>query len=353
MPESSLSTAVSAATAALATVLAKSTPPTFNDSSSLQDVETVSRSTGIPLDRILAGAALSLAKNRLGLPTREQRSKLFFVTSDRRPPDSLIYTSASSVTWRLPPDVLLRALLASNLTIEVIHDISIANMVPTFQLLGLRNLSSFVGEIFARELCTLESGKFMSNPNQDGYPDLCALTPEGTAYVATRAKNGETSAKQFWSPYPFGGVEVKATCGNTPPARKLAKPGIGESRYPILDSAEWKAHHRETNNLLGIYWDFVDGLPTILAVFFRNDLMRTDWGEIIQPKQGGGKTTSVSIMTRPGVEKMGKGWVVLPDSKEILSRLAQPRVFALTSQILRDQSSLFANRFATSGRVDL
>jgi len=113
------------------------------------------------------------------------------------------------------------------------------------------------------------------------------------------------SDKSFWSPYPHGGIEVKATCGNTPSAKEQAKPQIGESRGHILQSAEWKAHHRETNNLLGIFWDFVDGLPTVLAAFYRNDLTSADWGEVIKPTDGGGRTTSVSIMNRTGVKKMG------------------------------------------------
>ncbi len=183
---------------------------------------------------------------------------------------------------------LARAVHASNRTIEIIHDLSVANNVPIFQLLGLRNLSSFVGEIYARELCAIERGKFFSNPNQDGYPDLCALTPKGKKYIAEREQRGQMCAKQFWSHYPFGGVEVKGTCGNTPAAKKCPKPKIGESRYPILVSAEWKAHHRETNNLVGIFWDFIDGLPTVLAVFFRNDLTVADWGKIIHPKENGG-----------------------------------------------------------------
>jgi hypothetical protein len=159
-----------------------------------------------------------------------------------------------------------------------------------------------------------------------------------------RLQRGEMTAKEFWSPFPYGGIEVKGTCGNTPAARIIPKPKIGESRYPILYSAEWKAHHRQTNNLAAIYWDFVDGLPTILAVFFRNDLVIEDWGEIIQPKEGGGKTTSVSIMTRPGVEKMTHGWIVLPDDEEILQRLTQPRVFPLSTQEMSKNSSVFKQR---------
>ena len=179
----------------------------------------------------------------------------------------------------------------------------------------------------------------MRNPNQDGHPDLMALTPEGRRYIDERTADGQLDrAKRHWSPYPFGGVEVKATCGNTPSSREVPKPKIGEARIGILQSAEWKAHHRETNNLLGLFWDFLDGLPTILAAFFRNDLIRSDWGEVVRPGAGS-RTTSVSIMSRAGVLKMGAGWVVLPRRGRLLRPLEQRSVFGITGHSISSNCS--------------
>jgi hypothetical protein len=338
-PANVLSSALESALKNVARIHGVEKPKDVSASSSLSEIESLISKGGLRLDAVLADAALSLANDRIGVASRKGRNEISFLTSDKRPSANLVYTSGSSVTWNLSPDVLRRSLFAANRTIEIVHDLSIANNVPIFELLGLRNLSSFVGEIYKTELCRLERGKFMSNPNQDGYPDLCAMTPEGQKYVEERKKLGQMSAKQYWSPYPFGGVEIKGTCGNTPAASKVAKPKIGESRYPILISAEWKAHHQETNNLLGIYWDFVDGLPTVLAVFFRNDLEQKDWGEIIHPKEGGGRTTSVSIMTRDGVKKMAQGWAVLPNHLNILQALSQDRVFSLSRELIARYSS--------------
>ena len=145
--------------------------------------------------------------------------------------------------------------------------------------------------------------------------------------------------KTFWSPYPYGGVEVKATCGNTPNAKIAPKPKIGESRTPLLESAEWKAHHRDTNNLLGIFWDFVDGLPTILAAFYRNDLTVDDWGKIVGVKEGGGHTTSVSLMTKAGVRKMGKGWLLLPVDAKLQAPLCKKQVFDVTQDNIKENNS--------------
>jgi hypothetical protein len=273
----------------------------------------------VALELILAEAAILAAKEARGESERRNRSSITFRVNSRSEQD-LIYTNSSEVTWSLGPTNVKECIQAANETIELFHDLSTLYGIELFQLLGLRNLSSFVGEVFAKQLRLSDPERFMSNPNQDGYPDLCALTPEGLKYIErSRREDGTLRRdKELWSPYPHGGIEVKATCGNTPPASRVPKPGIGEARLPILESAEWKAHHQQTKTLLGIYWDFVDGLPTVIAAFFRNDLDTTigrdnaDWGAVITPKEEGGRTTSVSIMKRGGVKKMGRGWIVLP-----------------------------------------
>ncbi len=48
-----------------------------------------------------------------------------------------------------------------------------------FWLLGMRNLSSFVGELFGSYLIKLSNGLFIKNPHQDGYPDLLLLDKFG------------------------------------------------------------------------------------------------------------------------------------------------------------------------------
>lgn len=132
----------------------------------------------------------------------------------------------------------------------------------------------------------------------------------------------------------------------------------------MLTGADWKAHHRETNHLLGLFWDFIDKVPTVLALFYRNDLTQQDWGAVIvpttdqapeiienveegmeenvtvevavgaplqaaQPKKRKGRMTSVSIMTSSAVEKMGKAWIVIPTDPELLAGLCKRAVFDL------------------------
>jgi len=179
-------------------------------------------------------------------------------------------------------------------------------------LLQLRNLSAFVGELVAASILRDTHGLFVANPHQDGYPDLLLMDQVGKADW-TRLASRLTDKRPF-SPFPGGGIEVKATCGSVPSpeacrARGLARPALNESRITVMSGYDWKAHHRETNNLLGILWDFIAGRPRIAALFYSSDLASEDWGKIVQPTEGGGRTTSVSIMHKHGIRKMYDGWL--------------------------------------------
>lgn len=258
-----------------------------------------------------------------------KRADLKFLVNSTRPKEQLTYTEPASLEWVLDAATVLSCLRQANEAIKVIHDASEEYDIDLFRLLGLRNLSALMGEVFARQVQKAYSEQLMGNPNQDGYPDLLALTPEGKQYIeARRRPDGSIeSNKEHWSPYPHGGIEAKATCGDTAPAKTQRKPDIGDSRWIAgLTNISWKAHHQKTRRLLAVYWDFVEGLPTFLGVFWRNDLDTTigaenpDWGSVVTPRPGSA-TTSVSIMKKSGVRKMGEGWLVLPREDAILSSL--------------------------------
>lgn len=187
-----------------------------------------------------------------------------------------------------------------------------------FALLGMRNLSSFVGEAFAASLIKVTDGMFRKNPHQDGYPDLLLMDRSGESLWDSL--RGQAGDKKPFSPFATGGLEVKATCGSVPSPEQCRRaqkqrPDLGDQRIELLKGYDWKAHHRDTNNLLGIVWDFIDEVPSIVAVFYSDSLDYGDWGKIVTPTEGGGRTTSVSIMTRPGIKKMYDGWVVVIDDR--------------------------------------
>lgn len=202
--------------------------------------------------------------------------------------------------------------------------------INIFETLGMRNLSGMVGEYYARSVARISKGKFQSNLHQDGYPDLLLTdTKEKLSYFEKlyTIKDGKKYPidKESFSPYKYGGIEIKATCGSTPPASKTPKPLIGEQRINLITSFDWKAHHRSTNHLLAVLWDFINGNPTIVAAFYQDNLNTEDWGKIVKPKDDGGRTTSVSIMTTKGVKKMCQNWVAVIDEEKYIKKLASKK----------------------------
>ena len=192
------------------------------------------------------------------------------------------------------------------------YDLDIAS------ILGLRNLSAFVGELVAGAVERVAGDQLRPNPHQDGYPDLLLMDDIGRREWERLERAGRLSDKSPFSPFAGGGIEVKATCGAIPTPKEAERRGIkrpmpGDERVGALTGYDWKAHHRETNHLLGVLWDFAAGRPRIAALFYSDELDAEDWSEIVQPREGGGKTTSVSIMRPSGIRKMYAGWICVID----------------------------------------
>lgn len=231
----------------------------------------------------------------------------------------------------------VEAIIEYNNTIELIQkDIP----VDIFSLLGMRNLSSFLGEVYAQ--CLSRCVDILApNPHQDGYPDLLLLDSHGKQLYERLEKQRKLRDKAPFSPFPNGGIEVKATCGSVPSPAQLHKKGLqkplmGEKRISIATSYDWKAHHRETNQLLGLYWDFRNGVPFIAGVFYSSQLDEEDWGKIVKPKENGGRTTSVSIMGKTGIKKMYLNWIAVVAEEQYCAFLDRKNSSRLLSNALRD-----------------
>ena len=161
---------------------------------------------------------------------------------------------------------LLRAINFCNDAIRTLDEQTKQFDINIFEVLGMRNMSGMVGEYFAKSVERFSCGNLHSNLHQDGYPDLLRTNTE----------------------------------------QRLAY-------YQSLYTEE------------SIFWDFIEEIPTVVACFYRNDLTVDDWGRIVQPKQGGGRTTSVSIMTSAGVKKMCQGWIAVIDSEPYISALSKKK----------------------------
>ncbi len=230
----------------------------------------------------------------------------------------------------LSPQDVVKAMNYANTALKELSDSTKRFDINIFEALGMRNLSGLIGEYFARSVMQVSNGKLVSNLHQDGYPDLLLVdTADKKKYFRSlyTQKDGKKYPvdKEHFSPFKYGGIEVKATCGSTPPANKIAKPLIGEQRVRLLTSFDWKAHHRTTNNLLAVLWDFIDELPTYVAAFYQNQLVVDDWGKIVHPKEDGGRTTSVSIMKGSGVKKMCGNWVAVLNDDAYINLLSDKK----------------------------
>lgn len=228
----------------------------------------------------------------------------------------------------LTPQEVVEAMNYANTALKELSDMTMRFDINIFEALGIRNLSGMIGEYFAKSVMKISNGKLESNLHQDGYPDLLLVdTPQKKAYFDTlyTVNNGKRYPidKEHFSPFMYGGIEIKATCGSTPPASRVPKPLIGEQRVNLVNAFDWKAHHRTTNHLLAVLWDFIDGLPTYVAAFYQDNLEIEDWGKIVQPREGGGRTTSVSIMNSQGVTKMCNNWVAVINDEPYIDLLSK------------------------------
>lgn len=228
----------------------------------------------------------------------------------------------------LTPQEVVEAMNYANTALKELSETTMRFDINIFETLGMRNLSGMIGEYFARSVTKISNGKLESNLHQDGYPDLLLVdTPQKKAYFDTlyTFNNGKRYPidKEHFSPFMYGGIEVKATCGSTPPASRVPKPLIGEQRVNFVNSFDWKAHHRTTNHLLAVLWDFIDGLPTYVAAFYQDNLEIEDWSKIIHPREGGGRTTSISIMKSQGVKKMCNNWVAVLNDEPYIDLLSK------------------------------
>ncbi len=226
-----------------------------------------------------------------------------------------IVRSVKSLTIQRGQEQILTDAAPVLQAVDAMHDLLddlYASELDIARLLGMRNLSAFVGELMSAAILANGTLPFVKNPHQDGYPDLLLLDHFGRK--TWEGLRDQLNEKRPFSPFAGGGIEVKATCGGVPtPAvcrkRGQTRPDLGDQRIGCVNSYDWKAHHRDTNNLLGIFWDFIGGRPRIAALFYSSELTINDWGRIVSPREGGGRTTSVSIIADSGRRKMLEGWL--------------------------------------------
>lgn len=188
-----------------------------------------------------------------------------------------------------------------------------------FRSIDYKTTSAAIGAIFCSTLAA--ELKVFVNPIEKGHPDIIPVSGEGLNEAQLRN-------------YPEG-LEVKCTVGNIEAGANLR---AGQTRILSLTGITWQAHHREVRKLMGLIWDFVDmghqfNYPTITGVFYANNLIENDWGNISGTT---GRNTKVSGMTSSGRIKMGHGWAILLDRPEYLSAYTKFMKLAIQDTTLFD-----------------
>lgn len=212
-----------------------------------------------------------------------------------------------------------------------------------FHILGQRNISGLIGEVFSRFL-EKEVASLRSNPHQDGRPDLVNLHSQVSKdYFKFSFLDDEEKypIKSRFTPYPHGGVEIKCTIGDSRSVKKDDKAKLLNQKYsvsafdvnvPRIDffgGITYWAHHQDCSNLLGIYYDYYDKKnfnPQIISLFY-TELEKSDWYEISIGKADSKKTSNTSL--RPsGKEKLKAGLIAIIDDERY-------------SQVLKNRGYIF------------
>jgi hypothetical protein len=189
-----------------------------------------------------------------------------------------------------------------------------------YALLGQRNLSGFVGEVFARFAASRLQG-YRANPHPDGRPDLVDVSSsERLKFLTDVCFSNPTAGggpryplREHLAPFKFGGIEVKATIGKM--KGRASSFAVGQSRADAVTALTFWGHHTSCRSMLGVYYDyfpFRNASPQIAAIFFL-ELVEADWNPVSIGKPGSKKTSNTSLSSS-GQSKLRKGLLTYLDS---------------------------------------
>lgn len=212
--------------------------------------------------------------------------------------------SATEIT----SDMLIHAAKSTNIYLITLSELFSQINFDVFYSLGQRNLSGFIGEIY-KNILSAEVEPFHPNPHPDGRPDILSLDSElliDYYKECFNEINGRSiPVKSCFSPFKFGGLEVKCCIGESTAKQKEQYKndhngmafGLYAPRVGYLNNVNWWAHHSGSSNLLGLYYDYYapqNNMPQILAAFY-STLSADNWTKVSVGKPGNKKTSNTSL----------------------------------------------------------
>lgn len=233
---------------------------------------------------------------------------------------------------------VIKAVVASNIYFQKLIPLFKEIGFDVYEILGQRNLSGFVGEVFSRTFEKSIEG-FKSNPHADGRPDILDLTSKQALVYFNKEcllKERDGSLKPnraTLAPFKYGGLEVKCSIGISVSKYKellLVDTGqknfnIGMSRIKYLQSITYWGHHTSCENLVGLYYDYLDaagGAPQIMVVMHSILDPDTDWQKVSIGKIGSKKTSNTSL-TSQGRLKMYSNVITVVNDETYINKLKE------------------------------
>lgn len=221
-----------------------------------------------------------------------------------------------------PLSVNLGFKLDDKMVLSATNDLNnfLSSLPPSlYRNLDFKTTGAMIGALFCSYLAERIDGAIV-NPIEKGYPDI--IPDSGINATEEQLRN-----------YPYG-LEVKGTIGNVPTGVQLRG---GEQRVKSITALTWQAHHQEVNKVMCIVWDFCNNIkgfnyPALTAAFYSDQLTINDWGAISGTS---GRNTKVCGMLQSGKLKIGKGLVLLLNSKSYISK------YSKILKISMSQSTLF------------
>lgn len=209
----------------------------------------------------------------------------------------------------IPIDDIFNALLSTNKVLHKIYTETENLHLNIFEVIDFRVFSGMIGEIFSQELESINNN-LIKNPFISGYPDLLQVSSKNMITYYKNCNNNDLLN------FKFGGLEVKNTFGTKKSGHDTL---MGDKRiYSINKKLDWKAHHRNTNFLIGLLSDYIDGIPQIVALCYCDTLTIDDWNKKQNPK-GNSAMTSFSTISPTGYSKMKHGLKICIDKEEYLN----------------------------------
>lgn len=236
---------------------------------------------------------------------------------------------------QIPAQVFAAAAVKANEYLRTINRIFQEKHINFFEALGVTNISATVGEIYARFLCKEMPELLVSNPHPDGRPDvLCLSTDEAKLYYKgcfTNSGGKEVPIKSMFTPFLYGGIEIKCTIGSSFSSSHKAflrahygveSFPIGVQRVDFLKNVNWVAHHVQNVDLLGLYYDYFpefDSAPQIVAGFF-GSLTSDSWNPVSHGNPNK-KTTSMTSIKGDAQKQMKKNCLFKLDNRKHIDKL--------------------------------